>query len=262
VSNSSRCSAVALCALLAGCSGETKYIGTEQIRLTCSSAPSTPPSALGADPFYAKYLDAEGIPVLSSGAVADMALTQACEIVVAMGSARGDVVDQMIAHQARVAVIGQNELITELPEFKNLGPEWTDNRGGGATLDSPVSAAAEENLLCLSGDVYVGETIMIHAFAHGMRSLGIIPLDPTFDPRLQAAYDAALAAGKWANTFAATEYPQYWAEGVQSWFDANQQPDGLHNTVNTRVELAAYDPALYDLIAEYLPASDWRPHCP
>jgi len=34
-----------------------------------------------------------------------------------------------------------------------------------------------------------------------------------------------------------------------------EHPDGKHNWVNTREELKEYDPRLYQLISEYLPAT-------
>ena len=32
--------------------------------------------------------------------------------------------------------------------------------------------------------------------------------------------------------------------------------DGVHNAVNTREELKRYDPALYEIIARYFPATE------
>ena len=100
---------------------------------------------------------------------------------------------------------------------------------------------------------------------HGLRTLGIEPIDAQFTLRLERTYSQALAAGLWKGTFAATEPGQYFAEGIQSWLDANAQalpPDGVHNDINTRAELKVYDPALATLIAEYLVDDDWRPRCP
>jgi len=48
---------------------------------------------------------------------------------------------------------------------------------------------------------------------------------------------------------------------VQSWFDANLEadpPNGIHNHVNTREELEAYDPDLAKLIAEVFGHIEWR----
>jgi hypothetical protein len=127
-----------------------------------------------------------------------------------------------------------------------------------------VSSVGEENVLCLADDLYAGESITIHSLAHGVRTHGIAAVDPDWDVRLRAAYDSAMSTGLWAETYAATEASQYWAEGAQSWFYANLEatpPDGLHNDVNTRAELRAYDPELAALIAEYLPDDGWRPAC-
>ena len=120
-------------------------------------------------------------------------------------------------------------------------------------------------VLCLTDDIYAGESILIHSLAHGFRSLGIVDIDPEWDVRLETAYDAALSAGLWTDTYAATEPAQYWAEGLQGWYDANLEaapPDGLHNEINTRAELEAYDPDLVTLIEEYVSRDDWRPTCP
>ena len=69
-------------------------------------------------------------------------------------------------------------------------------------------------------------------------------IDPTFDTRLQKAYEKAMAAGLWKNKYAATNRFEYFAEGVQSWFGNNRENDHDHNHVNTRVELIEYDPTL------------------
>jgi hypothetical protein len=50
---------------------------------------------------------------------------------------------------------------------------------------------------------------------------------------------------------------EYWAEGVQDWYYTNLEadpPNGIHNHVDTRHELLEYDPVLYNLVAELLPA--------
>ena len=57
-------------------------------------------------------------------------------------------------------------------------------------------------------------------------------------------------AGLWAGTYAATNADEYWAEGVQSWFDLNDPPGLVHNEINKRAELEEYDPALASLIQE------------
>ena len=74
-------------------------------------------------------------------------------------------------------------------------------------------------------------------------------MDPTFDDRLQRIWKAALAAGLWAGTYASTAHTEYFAEGVQSWFNNNRENDHDHNHVNTREELKQYDPALAQMLS-------------
>ena len=85
---------------------------------------------------------------------------------------------------------------------------------------------------------------------------GFFPADPTFEGRLQEAYESARAAGLFANTYAMENSQEYWAEGVQDWYNTNLEadpPNGIHNFVDTREELLDYDPTLYALVDELLP---------
>ena len=114
-------------------------------------------------------------------------------------------------------------------------------------------------MLCLEGDRYWEEDILVHEFAHAIHQLGIVPVYPEIDVELKTALDAALAEGKWVDTYAGSNIYEYWAEGVQSWFNVNKERnpvDGVHNAVNTREELQSYDPALYAIIAKYFPATE------
>jgi hypothetical protein len=177
----------------------------------------------------------------------------------------------MVRNGMRVAVIAQDEVMTDIPEYRDLADAFPDRdvdrdtRSLGASLQRPVSSSAEENVLCLADDLFAGESLLVHSIAHGMRRLGIIPVDSEWDARLSSAYQSALERGLWQGTYAARDAEQYWAEGVQDWYDVNVEaspPDGIHNSVNTRAELREYDPALAALIAEYLPDDGWRPRCP
>jgi hypothetical protein len=78
-------------------------------------------------------------------------------------------------------------------------------------------------------------------------------------------YESAIKQGLWENTYAGGNIQEYWAEGVQSYFNANAQSvlgDGVHNYVNTREELAEYDPALYAFISKIFNNFEWTPTCP
>ncbi|MFP6669712.1 MAG: DUF1080 domain-containing protein [Pirellulales bacterium] len=51
---------------------------------------------------------------------------------------------------------------------------------------------------------------------------------------------------------------EYWAEGVQCWYDTNRTMDHDHNHIHTREQLKTYDPALAELCEEVLGDSKWR----
>jgi hypothetical protein len=144
------------------------------------------------------------------------------------------------------------------------GQEWDRLRGVGATLQIPVSSVGEENLFCLSDDIFAGEQILVQTFATAVL-LGAEEADSTFDGRVRDAYNAAIDAGLWRSTYAGANPIEYYAGGVQIWFEAVPdltQPDGNHNEINTRAELRAYDPALAALVEETMPDDSWRPKCP
>jgi hypothetical protein len=232
---------------------------------------SAPPAGLGLDPFYTKYCSVRGFPIVANTVVSDVALRQAWFMIDAMLDKRPDVVGPMNSLHIRFGIIGANQATLDMPEYTTLqftNPEtdWnTRTRGLGATPSRPLVSAGEENLLCLPNGRYANESITIHEFAHAFLQDGIELLDPGFRSRLSEAFVGAIGSGKWANTYAATNADEYWAEGVQDWFDSNEQQiptNGIHNNINTRAELVTYDPALAALIAEVFPASDFTARCP
>ena len=232
--------------------------------LLLQDAVAAPPAALGLDPFYTKHLDAGGLPVIGSDNVSDAALLEARSIVLRMTSKRPDVVKAMVERKTRVAIMAKAEVTTDIPEHRDLnkafpGTDWNKRcRGVGATKVRPACSGAEENVLQLRGDRYRGESILIHEFGHTMLGMG---LDAAFRTDVDAAYKAAMAKGLFKNTYAATNADEYWAEGVQDWFDANltsTPPNGIHNEIGTRAQLQQYDPALAALLEKVYVDDDWR----
>lgn len=109
-----------------------------------------PPKELGLDPFYTKYIDADGYPIVASEKVNDYALKEAAYLVEMMLKKRPDVRKAMIESGSRLVVM------------------------------------------------------------------------------------------------------EYFAEGIQSWFNDNREPDHDHNHVNTLAELIEYDPCLAAICSEVL----------
>ncbi len=212
-----------------------------------------PPKRLGLDPFYKKYTHANGYPIVASEKVDDFALKEAAYLVDLMLAKRPDVRKAMIESGSRLIVIGYKEFTTDMPEYAQMKPKnfWDARaRGLGGSRTDPVCSCAEENVLGYAGDPYNTECIVIHEFAHNIHLRGLVRIDKTFDARLKQAYDRAMQRGLWKNKYAATNRNEYWAEGVQSWFNNNRPPDHDHNHVDTRKELKEYDTGLAKLCEE------------
>lgn len=213
------------------------------------------------DPFYKKYVVTKGFPILGSDKVSDEALIEAADIVDHMLNGRDDVREAMIKNKVRLVVMAPNEMTTDVPEQRDMTPKdyWDRRaRGLGGSKRKPVASCAEENLLNLKGDRYFNENILVHEFAHTIHGTGLRDVDPTCNERLRDAYRNAMEKGLWKNTYAATNAGEYWAEGVQSYFDTNAPPGRVHNEIDTREELAEYDPELFKLIDEAFKGSKWR----
>ena len=211
-------------------------------------------------PFYAKVLDA-GIPVVGSARVSDMAIAEAGWIVGRMLDGRDDILRAMRANRVRLVVMAAGEYTTDIPEHAGLKPPlfWDRRaRGLGATLANPAVSCGEENLLAFPGDPYPGENILVHEFAHAIHGTGMVTVDPGFDARLKAAHRAAVDRGLWRGTYAETDSGEYWAEGVQCWFDDNAPADALHNGIRTRAALTRHDPTLAALCRGVFGDKPWR----
>lgn len=212
-------------------------------------------------PHYQKALVLEGFPIVGSPAVSDAALAEAAHVIRKMLKNRPDVLQKLGENKIRLGIMAPSERTSDLPEHSDLFPTafWDRRaRGLGATRERPAVSCGEENLLHNPGDPYATESIMVHEFAHAIHLMAVNDLDPTFDARLEEVYRNAMARGLWKGKYAADNSREYFAEAVQSWFDTNRENDALHNHVNTREELIAYDPAVAQLVAEVFGENDWR----
>lgn len=226
---------------------------------------TTPPAALNLNSFYKKYMNVNGIHVASSWRVPDSVYQAAYVTLRALTETLpAEVMESLTSRNTRIGIMARYEGTTDIPEHARLVSDTTINwdlraRGLGGTLRNPFSTCAEENILAYQIDKYHAEDIMIHEFAHTIHNVGISPVYPGFNDELQAALDAALAEGKYTGTYAGTNIEEYFAEGVQNWFNVNAEvpvPDGKHNKVNTREEMKRYDPRLYGILSRFFPELD------
>jgi hypothetical protein len=233
--------------------------------LRVTPVPDAERSALRLAPYYKKFVSASGIPIVSSDKPSDFALLEAAWILNHMLAGRDDVRDAIIKSRTRLAVMAYNEFTTDIPEHSDLTPKtyWDRRaRGLGASADRPAVSCGEENLLCYPGDPYKPENILVHEFGHVIHEMGMNKIDPTFDKRLRDTYAAAKREGLWKGTYASTNHHEYWAEGVQSWFDTNDRNNAEHGDIDTREKLQRYDPRFAKLLAEVFRDNDWRYSAP
>lgn len=212
--------------------------------------------------FYQKYLEADGLYIVSSNQVRNEALLKAHQIITLMLAKRPDVKKQMVKKGCHVMILGEHEEVCDLPEYAHIcdTPEniafWNKRaRGfGGSPEDDYSASCGEENVLALSGDRYQGENILIHEFAHLIHTVGIAGVNPRFDQELETLRQQAIQKGLWKETYAISNKEEYFAECVQSFFNCNQYAEpanGIHNSINRRSKLKIYDPEMYALLKEY-----------
>jgi dipeptidyl aminopeptidase/acylaminoacyl peptidase len=246
-----------------------------------------PPAKFKIDPYYTKFTYAREFPVLGSKQVSDEALLAANFTIRKMFAYRHDILKAMIADGARLVVLGRSEKLSDLPEFKEAKGQasFDEVRYLDYTSTSKLMVVPEENVLLLPGEPFAGKCMIVSVFAKGLYQVaGLRPADPDFeqqrgkqqyelrvkrldiefDHRLQKLYEEAAGKGLWKATAAARNRAEYWAAGVEAYFDAagaGNPPNRADRPITTREMLKAYDPDLFALVDEtmaYREHVDWR----
>ncbi len=250
---------------------------------------TTPPAKFNIDPSYTKFTWAREFTVIGRQA-SDEAMLKANDTIRKMFAYRHDILKALIADGVKLVVLGPQEHIYDLPEYKRLSdPKSIDALARYLTYTPELKllVVGEENVLADPSDPYVGGNQVIRVFANaiyrvtGTRpvdaefedrpryiwqqyELGLTRLDERFDAKLKGIYDKAMSEGKWANSAAANDRVAYWISGVLAYFDALGQddtPGDAAHPITTREKLAEYDPDLFALVNEtmaYETQVDWR----
>ena len=199
--------------------------------------------------FYTRYINAGGIVIVGTANVDDVFFIAARDIVLEMTWKHTEIRDQLLPHTGFYMALLTNYDPTDqgLPSRLFNPPEV-----------NPVTGLCAGGY-CLSRVWYGadGMKTFVHEFAHAVHSAINgegrnnnlnAPLDATFDDRLKAAYNAAMDAGKWEGDYASTNYREYWAEGVEMWYNLSGSASRSFATLQ---EFEAYDPLLYALLSEW-----------
>lgn len=240
---------------------------------------TAPPAELELDPFYKKYVDALGIPVVTSNKVPDAALLVARDIVQFMLANRPDLRKELIRKKWKLAIMAETEVTYDIPEHRKFrllpkidderltpqqretynnpggvgtqtGEQYWNARGrgfGGEPDGENTTSCAEENLLGYPGTRYFGQSICVHEFSHGIMRGAIYTVDPEYRKSVEAAYAAAKAKGlSSAQGYPGNNFNEYWATGIEAYtFASGRGPETLLEA----------DPRLYELVKQVIPAT-------
>src|SRR4029077_2118868 len=131
---------------------------------------------------------------------------------------RHDILKALIADGARLVVLGRDDELADLPEFKSAGAQadLDKRRYVDYSPAQKLIVVPENNILSNAGEPFADECLVIGAFARAMyRVTGLRPVDPDFDTRrdkqqyelrvkrmdiefdrqLEKIYDAAMTKG-------------------------------------------------------------------
>jgi hypothetical protein len=248
-----------------------------------------PPAKFAIDPYYTKFTWAREFTVVASDKASDQALLKANDTIRKMFAYRHDILKALIADGVKLVVLGHDEALTDLPDYKKA-PDQTnwDNtvRLHDYTAPSKTLVVPEQNVLGTADDPWQGKSMVIRELARAVYYVTALRpedtnwnhrgrdvqqyelraqrMDERFDHRLQEIYTTAAAKGMWKGTPAVHDRVEYWAAGVLAYFDAagaGDPPNDQPHPIITREQLRNYDPDLCALVEEtmaYNGHQDWR----
>jgi hypothetical protein len=246
-----------------------------------------PPAKFNIDPYYTKFTWAREFTVLGRQA-SDEPLLKANDTIRKIFAYRHDILKALIADGVKLVVLGPNEKISDLPEYKNWEVKDLDQtaRFLDYSPETKLLVVDQDNVLANPNDPYATGCQVIHVFAKALYHVtGKRPVDPNwdkrgrdvqqyelrvrrmdirFDEKLKELYDSAMSEGLWKGTAAVHDRVEYWAEGVLAYFDATglgAPPNDTYHPITTREALKEYDPDLFALVDEtmaYRGKVDWR----
>ncbi|MCY4082218.1 MAG: SH3 domain-containing protein [Caldilineaceae bacterium] len=204
-----------------------------------------PPPHLNAAPYYQKYLDAGGIPILAPESVPDAELRRAQATLFSMVADRPDLLDVLASLNTRILLYDRDlGGPSQLPEFS----EDADSKFSGVFAETSYGQA----VVAPAMTTYHCNETLIHEIAHALDyAIRIQEWEanrkPEFKQARNQAYLSAMEAGLWAGRYESTVSHEYWAEMVVHWL----RPD-LFRTQFGLSDLSELDSKAARLIEHYL----------
>lgn len=215
-----------------------------------------PPDHIRWHDSFDKYLDADGIAVLSSDSVADEALFRAAAILDDMLVNRPDIREALVREQVHVVIVGSSEETFDLApfgQFRDVEEYEPSSSGGprgfGPTQDTPT-LVSEENLLCNNGDSDLGPDNAVYLYALMIDyALTNDSFGGVFESSMAAAYRSVRDSDFWDGPYGPRNDTTFWAAGVQAWLGLAVSTYG---TLNNQLELNRYATEIADLVVDTL----------
>ena len=205
--------------------------------------------------FFAKKLSYHGILIKAPGVVADDALYLLYDRMARQTAHLPQVVANLAAAGVELHIIGQHQVTTDLPEWRQAKhvPLAEDN---GLTLDQRtrgmggrMTSCAEENILHLLQYRQRSSDICVHEFAHAIKDFGI---PPAVEAMLDKQYEISKSKGLWTNAYAASNSDEYFAELSMWYFGTHGDRYFLRpRPEDGREGLKQYDPDAYRLFDDF-----------
>jgi len=198
-----------------------------------------------------KSIQDNGIEFRAAITVSDDAIERAQYIVNQMLSNASATRDEMKAIGFKVEIIGKDQVLTDLPDYSNLkGKTTLDGRdydkGTRGVGSKRMCSIGEENLLCLSGQRYREEDILVHEFSHSIMA----HMDASTRAMIDIAYKNAAEKKLYPDgIYMMRNSREYWAEGTQAWFDVTLRHD-VNGGYNTQEKLREHDPQLASILEQ------------
>ncbi len=214
---------------------------------------------------FDKYLDADGIAVISTENVADEALFRAAAILDEMLVNRPDIRETLVRQRVHFVVVGQSEETYDLTPYRQyrdrveLEP-WGEAgpRGLGPNQFTPT-LIPEENVLCFEDDPYRETSVAVHEFAHAIEfAIGRGIRGGSFGGDLARSYQAARASQLWDDSYGLTNTAEFWAIAVGAWIGAKGE---FNARFTNGIDLSLYAPEISELIDETLGSTSLDASC-